>query len=259
MTRRRLVTAAILFSLTATAAPGRSADKPTRHSFDSNGVKIAYSSQGAGECVVLIHGWLGNSLLNWEPPGISAALAKDHRVIAMDVRGHGESDKPLKDEDYGPQLVEDVARLLDHLKLEKAHIVGYSMGGVITANFLVKHPERVLSGTLGGMGWLKKGGLGELGFAQIGKKDAAPNAQAVCGRSLAKLSLTEAEIKSITAPVKVLVGDKDDLIQKLYVEPLKTVRKDWSIAEIPYANHITCIVKPQFQDELVSWIKKNSE
>lgn len=259
MTSRLVFSAALLVALVAIASRSQSADKPTRQTFDSKGVKIAYSIQGSGEPIVLIHGWLASGFLNWELPGISVALAKDHQVIAMDVRGHGQSDKPLKDEDYGPLLVEDVVRLLDHLKIEKAHIVGYSMGGVITANFMARHPERVLSGTLGGMGWVKKGGAGEFGFAQIGKKDATQKAEVVCGRSLAKLSLTEDEIKSIKAPVKVLIGDKDDLIQKLYVDPLKPVRKDWSIAEIPDANHITCIMKPQFRDELVSWIKKNSK
>jgi pimeloyl-ACP methyl ester carboxylesterase len=134
------------------------ADKPNVQTFNSNGVKIAYFTQGdKGEPVVLIHGWLSSAGINWALPGTSALLAKDHQVIALDVRGHGHSEKPLKDEAYGPELVEDVVRLLDHLKIKQAHIVGYSMGGIIAANFIVKHPDRVLTGTLGGMGWLKEG------------------------------------------------------------------------------------------------------
>ena len=69
-----------------------------------------------------------------------------------------------------PELVKDVVRLLDHLKIKKAHIVGYSMGGIIAGNFIAKHPDRVLSGTLGGMGWLKAGGVGQWGFAQNRQK-----------------------------------------------------------------------------------------
>jgi pimeloyl-ACP methyl ester carboxylesterase len=235
------------------------ADKPTVQTFDSNGTKLAYFVQGnKGEPVVLIHGWLSSAGINWTLPGISGLLSKDHQVIALDVRGHGLSDKPLKDEDYGPELVEDVVRLLDHLKIKKAHIVGYSMGGIIAANFIAKHPDRVLSGTLGGMGWLKEGDVAQAAFAQIGKKDPNARAMAVCGRSLAKLALTEKEIKSIKVPMTVLIGGKDDLIKGLYVDPLKKVRDDWPVIEIKDANHIDCIMKPQFKDEIAAWLKKNS-
>ncbi len=123
----------------------RAADRPAIKSFDSNGVKIVYFVQGEGEPVVLIHGWLSSAGINWALPGTSDLLARDFQVIALDVRGHGLSDKPTKDDAYGPELVEDVVRLLDHLKIKKAHVVGYSMGGIIAANFIVKHPDRVLS------------------------------------------------------------------------------------------------------------------
>jgi pimeloyl-ACP methyl ester carboxylesterase len=235
------------------------AEKPTAGTFDANGVKISYTVQGQGEPVVLNHGWLSNADLNWELPGISALLAKDHQVVTLDVRGHGKSDKPVKEEAYGPQLVEDIVRLLDHLKIEKAHIVGYSMGGIIAGNFIAKHPTRVLSGTLGGMGWLKKGGLGQWGFAQIGKNDPNANALTVCGRSLASLALTEGEINSIKVPVSVLVGDQDGLIRKLYVEPLQSIRPNWPVIEIKDANHITCILKLQFREEIAARVKKNSQ
>jgi pimeloyl-ACP methyl ester carboxylesterase len=112
----------------AQIALAHAADQPAAQTFDSNGVKIAYFVQGQGEPVVLIHGWLSSAGVNWALPGISGLLAKDHQVIALDVRGHGLSDKPTKEEAYGPELVEDIVRLLDHLKIKKAHIVGYSMG-----------------------------------------------------------------------------------------------------------------------------------
>ena len=186
-------------------------------------------------------------------PGTSGLLAKDFQVIALDMRGHGLSEKPLKEEAYGPELVEDIVRLMDHLKIKKAHIVGYSMGGIVAGNFIVKHPDRVLSGTLGGMGWLKEGDVAQMAFAQIGKNDPNAKAAAICGRSLAKLALTEKEIESIKVPIKVLVGDKDDLIKKLYVEPLKKVRDDWPVTEIKDGNHISCIMKQQFKEEIAAW------
>jgi pimeloyl-ACP methyl ester carboxylesterase len=251
----------ILFAALACLANSgwaQAADKPATQTFNANGVKISYTVQGKGEPVVLIHGWLSSAGINWTLPGTTALLARDHQVIALDVRGHGLSDRPAKEEAYGPELVEDVVRLLDHLKVKKAHIVGYSMGGIIAGSFLVKHPRRVLSGALCGMGWLKKGGVGEWGFAQISKKDRNAGPLAVCGRSLAKLALSEEEIKSIRVPVTVLVGDEDNLIKKLYVEPLRAVRKDWPIVEIKGANHLTCIFKLQFREAIAAWLKKNT-
>jgi pimeloyl-ACP methyl ester carboxylesterase len=247
-----------VFAGAASALVGQAGGLPSISSFDSNGVKIAYCVQGKGEPVVLIHGWLSSAGLNWALPGISGELAKNYQVIALDVRGHGLSEKPMKEEAYGTELVKDVVRLLDHLKIKKSHIVGYSMGGIIAGNFIANHPDRVLSGTLGGMGWLKSGGIGQWGFAQIGKNDPNAKALTLCARSLAKLAITEQQLKSIRVPVTVLVGDKDDLIKKLYVEPLQQVRKDWPVVQIEDGNHITCILRPQFRDEIAAWLKKHS-
>src|SRR5262249_4942388 len=80
-----------------------------------------------------------------------------HRVIAMDVRGHGKRDKPSDVQNYGTEMVEDAVRLLDHLKIKKAHVVGYSMGAVITGKLLATHPDRLLSATLGGAGVIPEG------------------------------------------------------------------------------------------------------
>jgi pimeloyl-ACP methyl ester carboxylesterase len=242
--------AAFLVALGSAAA----ADKATIQSFDSKGVKIAYFVEGKGEPVVLIHGWLSSAGGNWALPGTSALLAKNYQVIALDVRGHGISGKPTNEDEYGPELVEDVVRLLDHLKIKKAHIVGYSMGGIITMKFLSQHPDRALSGTLGGMGWLREGSFEQKFFA-AGKDDKPAG---LCFRSLAKLALTEKEIKAIRVPVTILFGD-DDFLKKGYVEPLKKVRSDWPVVDIKDANHITCVAKPQFREEIAAWLKKNSK
>jgi pimeloyl-ACP methyl ester carboxylesterase len=238
--------------------PQSSAGELKIDSFKSNGVKIFYATRGQGEPVVLIHGWLASAGLNWELPGISTELAKKFWVIEMDVRGHGLSDKPKKEDLYGEELVEDVARLLDHLKIKKAHIVGYSMGGIIAGKFVAKHPERVHSVTLGGMGWLEQGGLGQWLFDQIGKKDPNAEALAICGRSLAKLALSKEEIGSIKVPVTVLVGDKDP-VKELYVKPLRAVRKDWPVIEIKDGDHLSCVLKPQFKEEIVKWLTKQTQ
>jgi pimeloyl-ACP methyl ester carboxylesterase len=256
MFRASLIPLAVI--LVAAIADTAAADKPVHSTFDSNGVKIAYFVEGKGPAVVLIHGWMSSSLMNWALPGVSGLIAKDFQVIALDVRGHGQSDKPTKEEAYGPEVVEDVVRLLDHLKIKKAHIVGYSMGGMITANFLLKHPDRALSGTLGGMGWLQEGGVAQKLVDNVGNKKSDA-AAVLCFRSMSKLSLTEAEIKSIKVPVEVIVGDKDEHIAKLYVEPLRKARRDWPIVEIKDAGHITCVMRPQFKEEIASWLKKNTK
>ncbi|MFO0947208.1 MAG: alpha/beta fold hydrolase [Planctomycetota bacterium] len=81
------------------------------------------------EPVLLIHGFSASILMQWGVPGILDRLASNHQVIAFDCRGHGKSDKPHDPSMYGANLAEDAIRLLDHLGVKKAHVVGYSMGG----------------------------------------------------------------------------------------------------------------------------------
>src|SRR5947209_5578257 len=115
---RPLVTA--LAGLIVLAGSRAQADE----TFLSNGVKINYAVKGQGEPIILIHGFLSSGWINWDLPGITKVLARDYQVIWLDVPPHGLSDKPKKEEAYGPELVEHVIRLMDHLKIKKAHIVG---------------------------------------------------------------------------------------------------------------------------------------
>ena len=112
------------------------------------GVKIHYIDRGQGEPIVLLHGGT-SSLESWIVSGAVANLQKDFRVIAFDARGAGKSEKPRDPKAYGRQQALDVPRLLDHLKLERAHIAGYSLGGSTVAQLLTLHPERFLTATLG--------------------------------------------------------------------------------------------------------------
>lgn len=120
--------------------------------FDSNGVKIRYVTQGQGEPVVLIHGWMADSSMWGADAAGNTKLrgADGFQVIAIDCRGHGKSDKPHDESKYGTELAADVVRLLDHLKIKKAHLVGYSSGAFIAGNVAATHPERVLSVVYGG-------------------------------------------------------------------------------------------------------------
>jgi pimeloyl-ACP methyl ester carboxylesterase len=127
----------------------------------SDNIKIHYLTLGdKGSWVVLIHGFTGNAKGNWFDNGIAQALAKNHRVVAIDNRNHGKSDKPTLN---GPGRAEDTIELMDHLKIAKAHIGGYSMGGAFTGALLASHPERFITAHFGGAGimetdpeWVKK-------------------------------------------------------------------------------------------------------
>jgi pimeloyl-ACP methyl ester carboxylesterase len=116
----------------------------------SDNIKIHYLTLGEkGSWVVLIHGYTGNAKGNWFDNGIAQALAKNHRVVALDNRNHGQSDKPQLN---GPGRALDTIELMDHLKIEKAHIGGYSMGGAFTGQLLATHPERFITAHFGGSG-----------------------------------------------------------------------------------------------------------
>ncbi|HEY7087901.1 MAG TPA: alpha/beta hydrolase [Tepidisphaeraceae bacterium] len=240
------------------SAAGRlaSAAMPQFGTFDSGGVKIAYVTAGSGEPVVLVHGLQSSADLNWQLPGTFALLAEHYHVIAMDLRGHGRSDKPESEDAYGEPMVQDIVGLMDQLKIEKAHVVGYSLGGIIVMKFMVEHPDRVISGMLGGMGWLREGSALQAFFERVPATRESSRTPLAVVHGISKLAITEAQLRGIKLPVEVLVGDRDPC-KRLYVEPLEMVRKDWPVVEIQDAGHLNCVAKEQFKQELAKWIAKN--
>ena len=122
---------------------------PESQYFDSEGVRIHYVEQGSGEAIILLHGNTGN-VNSWLRTGVFQNLAEDYRVIAFDARGHGKSGKPHQISAYGSEMSQDIIRLLDHLNIEKAHIMGYSMGTRILGKLMPSHPNRFLTAILGG-------------------------------------------------------------------------------------------------------------
>lgn len=115
--------------------------------FDSNSVRIRYVEQGSGDAIVLLHGD-GGTLNGWINSGVLPNLAQHYRVIALDARGSGKSGKPHEVRAYGPEVGLDVVRLLDHLGIRRAHIVGQSMGAHVVAQLMTTHPERFITATL---------------------------------------------------------------------------------------------------------------
>ena len=148
-------------------------------SFDSDGVGIAYSDEGEGEPILLIHGFASNVAANWGDVGwIGALAAAGRRVIALDNRGHGQSEKLYDPSCYGaPSMAEDARRLLDHLGIARADVMGYSMGARIATFLLLAHPERVRSAILAGVGINLVRGM--VGSGPIAKALEAPRIEDV--------------------------------------------------------------------------------
>jgi pimeloyl-ACP methyl ester carboxylesterase len=122
--------------------------------FDSDGVTIAYIDEGRGDPILLIHGFASNSTVNWRNTNWIKTLSEaGFRVIAMDNRGHGHSEKLYDSAQYDVHIMaEDARRLLDHLGLARADVIGFSMGARIATFLTFAHPERVRSLVLSGFG-----------------------------------------------------------------------------------------------------------
>ena len=102
-----------------------------------------------------MHGFASTKEVNWVNPGwVRTLTGAGRRAIALDNRGHGQSSKLYDPAEYhSSKMAEDVRALLDHLGIERADVMGYSMGARIAAFLAVEHPERVRSIVLGGLGY----------------------------------------------------------------------------------------------------------
>ena len=289
------MTAKIIGLLTACVialAPASLAQTTAAQSFDSHGVQISYADRGRGVPVVLIHGFTGTYARHWEGPGVMQALeTAGYRVVAMDCRGHGQSGKPADPAQYGMEMVGDVIRLLDHLKIERAHVVGYSMGGAIANQLLVRNPERLLTVTLLGAGWAGDD-LTELtammnamadGFArrdasvlvslvnssatakpseqEVAAMNAAlfarndPQALSAVARTLpALMKVPGDQLRKTTLPVLALIGDQD-LSNLQSVRRMKDIMPRLEVVELPGATHASS-VRPA-AEPLVAFLNKH--
>ena len=238
--------------------------------FDSDGVQIRYVEQGAGEPLVLLHG-RNSTVESWITTGVFSELAADYRVIAMDCRGHGKSGKPHDRKQYGREMSLDILRLLDHLGIPKAHVIGYSMGAHITSHLLTIRPDRFLTATLGGgagrFQWTEKDDqifeqqaaeVEKWGFspsarelttgarpteAEIKTRSAAllanPNqdrvAMAALIRSFRELTIAPAQLAAITVPILGIAGSDDPYLKEL--QALKKIRPALDLVVIDGATH----------------------
>jgi pimeloyl-ACP methyl ester carboxylesterase len=288
MKRRPLVPAVALLFVMASVSY---AAAPQSDSFISNGVKIHYVTAGEGEPVVLIHGFCASIQNNWVLPGVFAKLAKHYHVIALDNRGHGLSGKPHEVEKYGPEMVEDVVRLLDHLKIEKAHIVGYSMGGFITGAMVAKHPERIISAVMGGAGWsrdtddhtvidalaksldegngiiplmkaLTPPGAPQLTDEQLKTRNQMvmlvndPKALSACIRGMLNLHVAREKLENNQVPVLAVIGELDPL--KKGVDAMEGVTKNLTVVVVKGGDHMSTLRNPTFEKSIEDFLAAHS-
>jgi len=203
-------------------------------SFTNGAVEIAYLDEGEGEPIVLVHGFASTKETNWVAPGwIMTLRGAGRRVIALDNRGHGASSKLYDPAAYhSTTMAEDVRALLDHLTIDRADVMGYSMGARITAFLAVNHPARVRSAIFGGLGIRLVDGVGlpesiaealeapslrdvqdQTGhmfrsFAEQTRSDL--RALAACIRG-SRQTMSRADAAGIRTPVLVAVGTKDQV------------------------------------------------
>jgi pimeloyl-ACP methyl ester carboxylesterase len=172
-------------------------------SFDSDGVQIFYLDEGEGEPILLIHGFASNIAANWIDPGwVRTLTAAGRRVIALDNRGHGKSEKLYEPERYGaPEMAEDARRLLDHLGIDRVDVLGYSMGARITAFLVFAYPERVRSVIFGGLGIHMVRGM--VGAGPLAKALEAPRLEDVTNDTARSFRVfaeqTKSDLKALAA------------------------------------------------------------
>ena len=202
--------------------------------FETDGLKLAFHDVGEGVPVLLIHGFASNARVNWFDTGWADLLVKHgYRVIAFDHRGHGLSDKPHDPAAYDPpKMAHDALALLDHLGVLDAHIMGYSMGGRVTAFILIEQQARARSAVIGGIGAGLTEGTGDpapiiaaleaptisqvntptgrlfRAFADQTKSDRI--ALAACMKSSRK-KILPLQLADIRVPVLIAVGTKDEI------------------------------------------------
>jgi len=230
--------------------------------FEFDGVRIAYLDEGEGDPILLIHGFASNKQVNWQYPGWVDLLVRDgRRVIAIDNRGHGDSQKFYDPADYGaPVMAEDARRLLDHLEIERADVMGYSMGARISAFLTLNHPSRVRRAIFSGLGYGMITGIGDAepialaletervqnisdragrafrAFAEQTGSDR--RALAACMRS-SRQKISEEDVARIERPVLVAVGTKDEIAGS--PQELANLMPHADVLEIPGRDHMVAV------------------
>lgn len=249
-------------------------------SFHNGSVEIAYLDEGEGDPIILVHGFASTKNVNWVYPAWTSTLTKaGRRVIALDNRGHGESSKLYDSEDYHiGTMAGDVRALMDHLKIERADMMGYSLGGRITAYLGQRNPERLRTAVLGGigMGLIEGGGPGEnvasaleaaslddvtdpvgrtfRAFADQTRSDR--RALAACLRGSRRL-MTRDEAAAIAVPTLIAVGTTDDIAGS--ASRLADVIPGSQVLDIPNRDHMRAVGDRVYKDGVLEFLARQRE
>ena len=247
-------------------------------SFKHDNVEIAYLDQGTGDPILLIHGFASNKETNWVQPGWVSTLTRDNRrVIALDNRGHGQSTKLYDPAQYHTDLMAgDAAALIDHLGLERVDVMGYSMGARISSVVAARHGSRVRSAILGGVGTNVIEGAGLRGdvaealeapsiqdvtdpvgkafrlFAEQTRSDL--RALAACLRGSRQPALSREELGSISVPVLVATGTKDDVVGSPH--DLAALIPGAQALDIPNRDHMLAVGDRVFKAGVLAFLKE---
>jgi pimeloyl-ACP methyl ester carboxylesterase len=234
--------------------------------FDAEGIRLHYVVGGKGETVVLLHGFGGSADGLYIKPGTFDALVNaGYRVVALDQRGHGNSEKPHDTASYGMQMVEDVRRLLDHLEVEKVHLVGYSMGAKVSNTFRATYPERLLTITLGGYGWPWQGAKISLdeSRARMQSRTILPgndvDALAAVSVGTYELTPTEENLRLNMVPAFAIIGDKDEVVSAQDFATLRDTMANLEVVVIPgtHAGADGAPYKPVFAENLLNFLSRH--
>jgi len=245
--------------------------------FRSDGVDIAYLDEGEGEPVVLVHGFASTKEVNWLHPGWVSTLSRaGRRAIALDNRGHGASTKLYDPAAYhSAVMAADVHALLDHLDIPRADVMGYSMGARIAAYLALAHPAQVRSVVLGGLGVRLVDGVGLpesiadaleapsladvrdpqgrtfRAFAEQTKSDL--RALAACIRG-SRQTLSREDCASLTAPMLVAVGTKDDVAGS--AQALAALLPQGQALNIPGRDHMLAVGDRVFKQGVLDFLAR---
>jgi len=245
--------------------------------FKIGDVEIAYLDEGEGDPIVLVHGFASNKEVNWVMPGWTSTLRRDgRRVIALDNRGHGQSAKLYDPAAYHTDIMAgDVAALIEHLKLPRADLMGYSLGSRICAVLAARRPELARSAILGGAGirLIDNAGLRDeiadsleapsldvvtdpMGkrfrtFAEQTRSDL--KALAACLRGSRQPVRLE-DIQSIRAPALVAVGTKDDIAGSPH--ELAALMPNGRAIDIPDRDHMVAVGDKVFKQAALEFLQQ---
>jgi pimeloyl-ACP methyl ester carboxylesterase len=244
-------------------------------SFQNGPVEIAYLDEGAGEPIVLVHGFASTKEVNWVQPGWFETLkCAGRRVVALDNRGHGASAKLYQPADYHSSLMAADARaLIEHLGLGRADVMGYSMGARIAAFLASEHPGHVRSLVMGGLGMHLIDGVGLpeqiadaleapsladvtdpqgrvfRAFAEQTRSDR--RALAACIRG-SRQTLAREQAARIEVPVLIAVGTKDVIAGS--AQELAALMPRARALPIPNRDHMLAVGDRAFKESVLKFL-----